>query len=60
MPVAQFFMAKVPFFFFIYKKKKNYYTKGVWPYRHAYDVPLMTLILYIYIYGFVGLTSSVN
>ena len=39
-------------------------SKGVWPYRHAYDVPLMTLILYIYIYiyiyGFVGLTSSVN
>ena len=27
--------------------------KGVWPYRHAYDIPLVTLILNIY--GFVGL-----
>ena len=32
--------------------------KGVWPYRYAYDIPLVTLILNIY--GFVGLTSSVN
>ena len=30
----------------------------MWPYRHAHDVPLVTLILNIY--GFVGLTSSVN
>ena len=27
--------------------------KGVWPYRYAYDVPLVTLILILY--GFVGL-----
>ena len=32
------------------------------PYRHAYDVPLVTLIIYIYIYiyGIVSLKSSVN
>ena len=34
--------------------------KGVWPYVYTYDIPLVTLILniYIYIYGFVGLTST--
>ena len=34
------------------------YQKGVWPYRHAHDVPLVTLILNIY--GFVGLTLIIQ
>ena len=39
-PVAPFFfLSKVPFFFFFLV------LKGVWPYRYAYDVPLVTLIL---------------
>ena len=31
--------------------------KEVWPYRYADGIPLVALI--IYIYGFVGLTSTV-
>ena len=53
MHIAQlFFLVKVPFLAVL--KIKN----GVWAYRHAHDVTLVTLILNIY--GFVGLTSSVN
>ena len=44
-----FFLTKVPFLAFFLEYRK------VWPYRHAYDVPLVTLILNIY--GFVGLAS---
>ena len=51
MGLVPFFMAEVPFLAFLIKK-------GVWPYIHAYDVPLVTLILNIY--GFMDLTSSVN
>ena len=29
----------------------------MWSYRYAYDVPLVTLILNIYICGFVGLAT---
>ena len=47
-PVALFFfLEKVPFLAFFLIQK------GVWPYKYAYDVPLVTLILNIY--GFVGL-----
>ena len=38
-----FFLAKVPFWFLFFLIQK-----GVWPYRHAYDAPLVTLILNIY------------
>ena len=34
-------------------KKYHFWLLGVWPYRYAYDIPLVTLILNIY--GFVGL-----
>ena len=44
-----FFLTKVPFLAFFLEFRK------VWPYRHAYDVPLVTLIQNIY--GFVGLAS---
>ena len=51
-PVAPFFfMAKVPFLAFLIQK-------GVWSYKYANDVPLVTLILNIY--GVVGLNSSVQ
>ena len=40
-----FFSAKVPFLAFLLQK-------GVWPYKYAYDIPLVTLILNIC--GFVG------
>ena len=51
--VAPFFLSSrsTIFGFFIIQK-------GVWPYRYAEDIPLVTLILNIY--RFVGLTSSVN
>ena len=45
-----FFSSKVPFLVFLNME-------GVWPYRHAHDVPLVILILNIY--GFMGLTSIV-
>ena len=56
MPRApSFFLAKLPFFgFFLIQKV-------MWPYRYAYGVPLVTVILniyifmYIYVYVFVGL-----
>ena len=49
-PVAPLsYLAKVTFFGFLN-------TKRGWPYRHAYDIPLVTLILNIY--EFVGLTSK--
>ena len=56
MSACQSFRPVAPFFFFsgksIIKKKKKkkkkkiyiYIYKGVWPYRHAHDVPLVTLI----------------
>ena len=45
-PVASFFvLAKYHFWLF--------YTERVWPYRYAYDILLVTLVLNIY--GFVGL-----
>ena len=47
-----FFLAKVPFWAFFLIQK------GVWPYRYAYDVPLVTLILNVY--RFVELTPTVQ
>ena len=48
-PVTPFlFLTRVPFWAFFFKIQK-----GVWPYRYAYDIPLVTLILNIY--GFVDL-----
>ena len=42
-PVAPFFfLAKVQFLAFLFN------TERVWPYKDAYDVPLVTLILNIY------------
>ena len=50
-PVAPFFfLVKIPFLVCVFFFKIQ---KGVWPYRYAYDVPLVTLLLNIY--GFVGL-----
>ena len=50
-PVAtSFFQEKLPILAFLIQE-------GVWPYRYAYDVSLVTLILNVY--GFVGLTSTV-
>ena len=48
-----FFLAKKPFLglFFLIQK-------GVWPYGHAHDIPLVTLTLNIY--GFMGLTSTIQ
>ena len=54
-PVAPFFsLAKVPFFGLFFFGMQ----KGMWPYRHAYDIPLVTPILNIY--GFVGPTSTIQ
>ena len=51
-PVAPFFFSgKVPFVVFLIQK-------GIWPYRHAYDIPLMTVIRNIY--AFAGQTSTVQ
>ena len=51
-PVAPFFfLEKVTFLAFLIQE-------GVWSYKHTHDVPLVTLILNIY--GFVGLTSTVQ
>ena len=53
-PVAPFFfLAKVPFW-----ASSSFFFLGVWSYRYAYDVPLVTLILKIY--GFLHPTSSMN
>ena len=52
-PVAPFFfLATVPFFFlcFFWGGGGGGNKKGVWPYRYAFDVPLVTLIPNIYIY----------
>ena len=50
--VTPFFLEKVLFLAFLKIRK------GMWPYIHAYDVPLMTPILTEY--GFVGLTSTIQ
>ena len=48
----QSFRSVAPFFFLVKVPSLN--TERVWPYRYAYDIPLVTLI--VNIYGFVGLT----
>ena len=60
MSACQSFRSVAPFFLFFWKKYHICFvlffdTEKVWPYRHAYDIPLVTLILNIYIYGFVDL-----
>ena len=48
------FLIKKNFFYYFF------YNMGVGPYRYAHNIPLVTLILNIYIYGFVGVTSTVQ
>ena len=59
-PVAPFFfLAKVPFLFVVvFFGSVFFIKKGVWPYKYADDIPMVTLILNIY--GILGLTSSMN
>ena len=54
-PVAPlFFLEKVLFLAFLKIQK------GVWPYRYAHDVPLVTLILTIWVRGSNLNCSNVN
>ena len=52
--IPLFFLTEVPFFGFVFFA--FLIQKKVWPYKCAYDVPLVTLILNIY--EFVDLTSN--
>ena len=46
-----FFLGKDTIFSFLIQE-------GVWPYRYAHVIPLVTLILKIYGFGFVGLIAG--